>query len=45
MQRFLQILRVSAEAFLMLVVFVLFAGIALRIALHGREVADRKSVV
>lgn len=39
MQRFLQILKVSFEALLMLVVFVLFAGMALRIALHGREVA------
>ena len=39
MQRFLQILRVSSGALLMFVVFVLFAGLALRIALHGREVA------
>ena len=39
MQRFLQILRVSSGALLMLVVFVVFAGLALRIALHGREVA------
>jgi beta-lactam-binding protein with PASTA domain len=39
MQRFLQILRVFSGALLMFVVFVLFAGLALRIALHGREVA------
>jgi beta-lactam-binding protein with PASTA domain len=39
MQRFLQILRVFSGALLMLVVFVFFAGLALRIALHGREVA------
>ncbi|HXS13051.1 MAG TPA: PASTA domain-containing protein [Acidobacteriaceae bacterium] len=39
MRRFLQILRVFSGALLMLVVFVLFAGLALRIALHGREVA------
>src|ERR1700761_8152219 len=39
MQRFLQILRVFSGAVLMFVVFVLFAGLALRIALHGREVA------
>jgi len=39
MQRFLQILRVFSGALLMLVVFVLFAGLALRLALHGREVA------
>lgn len=39
MRRFLQILRVFSGALLLLVVFVLFAGLALRIALHGREVA------
>jgi beta-lactam-binding protein with PASTA domain len=39
MRRFLQILRVFSGALLMLVVFVLFAGLALRIALHGREVS------
>lgn len=39
MRRFLQILRVFSGALLMLVVFVFFAGLALRIALHGREVA------
>ena len=39
MQRFLQILRVTSGALLMFAVFVLFAGLALRIALHGREVA------
>jgi beta-lactam-binding protein with PASTA domain len=39
MRRFLQILRVFSGALLMLAVFVLFAGLALRIALHGREVA------
>ena len=39
MQRFLHILRVFSGALLMLAVFVLFAGLALRIALHGREVA------
>jgi beta-lactam-binding protein with PASTA domain len=39
MRRFVQILRVFAGALLMLAVFVLFAGLALRIALHGREVA------
>lgn len=39
MRRFLQVLRVFSGALLMFVVFVLFAGLALRIALHGREVA------
>ena len=39
MRRFLQILRVFSGALLMLAVFILFAGLALRIALHGREVA------
>jgi len=39
MQRFLQILRMFSGALLMLIVFVLFAGLALRIALHGREVS------
>ena len=39
MRRFVQILRVFSGALLMFVVFVLFAGLALRIALHGREVA------
>jgi eukaryotic-like serine/threonine-protein kinase len=39
MRRVLQIVRVFCGALLMLVVFVLFAGLALRIALHGREVA------
>jgi len=39
MRRFLQVLRVFSGALLMLVVFVLFAGLALRIALHGREVS------
>jgi beta-lactam-binding protein with PASTA domain len=39
MRRFFQILRVFSGALLMLVVFVLFAGLALRIALHGREVS------
>ena len=39
MRRFLQILRVFSGALLMLAVFVLFAGLALRIALHGREVS------
>jgi eukaryotic-like serine/threonine-protein kinase len=39
MQRFLQILRMVSGALLMFVVFVLFAGLALRLALHGREVA------
>ncbi len=39
MRRFLQILRVFSGALLLLVVFVFFAGLALRIALHGREVA------
>ena len=36
MRRFFQIF---LDALLMLIVFVLFAGIALRLALHGREVA------
>jgi len=39
MRRFLQILRVFSGALLLLVVFILFAGLALRIALHGREVS------
>lgn len=39
MQRFLRGLRVFSGGVLMLVVFVLFAGIALRLALHAREVA------
>ncbi len=39
MRRFFQILRVFSGALLMFAVFVLFAGLALRIALHGREVA------
>jgi eukaryotic-like serine/threonine-protein kinase len=39
MQRFLQFLRVFSGALLLLAVFVLFAGLALRLALHGREVA------
>jgi len=39
MRRIWQIGRVFAGALLLLVVFVLFAGLALRIALHGREVA------
>lgn len=39
MRRLLQILRVFSGALLMFAVFVLFAGLALRIALHGREVA------
>jgi beta-lactam-binding protein with PASTA domain len=38
MRRFLDGLRVFSGALLMLVVFVLFAGIALRVALHAREV-------
>lgn len=39
MQRFLKPLRVFGGALLMFVVFALFAGLALRLALHGREVA------
>lgn len=39
MRRFLQLLRAFSGALLMFVVFVLFAGLALRLALHGREVA------
>jgi beta-lactam-binding protein with PASTA domain len=39
MQRFRKILRVAFSVVLMLVVFVLFAGMALRLALHGREVS------
>jgi beta-lactam-binding protein with PASTA domain len=39
MQRFLHWLRIFSGAVLMFVVFVLFAGIALRIALHAREVS------
>src|SRR5215469_8998064 len=39
MRRIWQIGRVFAGALLMFVVFVLFAGLALRIALHGREVS------
>jgi len=39
MRRFLHGLRIFFGAVLMLVVFVLFAGIALRLALHAREVA------
>lgn len=39
MQRFLPGLRIFLGGLLMLVVFVLFAGMALRLALHGREVA------
>jgi beta-lactam-binding protein with PASTA domain len=39
MRRFLHGLRIFSGALSMLVVFVLFAGIALRLALHGREVA------
>lgn len=39
MRRFLQFLRAFSGALLMFVVFVVFAGLALRIALHGREVA------
>jgi beta-lactam-binding protein with PASTA domain len=39
MHRFLQLMRVFSGALLMLIVFVLFAGLALRLALHGREVA------
>jgi beta-lactam-binding protein with PASTA domain len=38
MQRFLHGLRIFSGVLLMLVVFVLFAGIALRLALHAREV-------
>jgi beta-lactam-binding protein with PASTA domain len=38
MARFGTILRVAVGALLMLVVFVLFAGLALRLALHAREV-------
>jgi beta-lactam-binding protein with PASTA domain len=38
MRRFLHGLRVFSGALLMLVVFVLFAGMALRLALHAREV-------
>lgn len=39
MQRFLELLRVFSGALLMFLVFVLFAGLALRLVLHGREVA------
>ena len=39
MQRFLHGLRIFCGAVLMVVVFVLFAGMALRLALHAREVA------
>jgi beta-lactam-binding protein with PASTA domain len=39
MRRFVQILRTVSGAVLMLVVFVLFAGLALRLALHAREVS------
>jgi beta-lactam-binding protein with PASTA domain len=39
MQRFRKLLRAVSGAVLMLAVFALFAGLALRIALHGREVA------
>jgi beta-lactam-binding protein with PASTA domain len=39
MQRFLHGLRIFLGALLMLVVFVLFGGMALRLALHGREVS------
>ena len=39
MRRFPQSLRVFSGALVMLIVFVLFAGLALRLALHGREVA------
>src|ERR1700761_4098459 len=39
MRRFLQLMRLFSGALLMLIVFVLFAGLALRLALHAREVA------
>lgn len=39
MRRFLQILGVFSGALLLVIVFVLFAGLALRLALHGREVS------
>src|SRR5579875_2060990 len=39
MRRFLQILRAFSGALLLFVVFLLFAGIALRLALHAREVS------
>ncbi|HEY4010271.1 MAG TPA: PASTA domain-containing protein [Acidobacteriaceae bacterium] len=39
MQRFLKILRTASRALLVLIVFFLFAGLALRLALHAREVS------
>lgn len=39
MRRFLKVLGVFSGALLLIVVFVLFAGMALRLALHGREVS------